>query len=115
MQQEILPTKLNSRSIRMSTREQCTWITLKYAKNLSPPIVKREFVRKYKSRGIAPALYPGSQISKVTPQAKQLIRQEIQKNPSNCKKVRFFQCYFSQNSAKGTESKAISSFADARN
>ena len=28
-------------------------------------------------------------------------------NPSTCKKVRFFQCYYLQNSTKGTESKAI--------
>ena len=70
-----------------------------------PTIVKREFVRKYNicgrlkgiycphhfirvferflSRGIAPAPYPGSQISKVTPQAKQLISQEIQENPTS--------------------------------
>ena len=28
-------------------------------------------------------------------------------NPLNCKKVRFFQWYYSQNSTKGTKSKAI--------
>ena len=86
--------------MRMFTREQCTWITIEYAKNPSPTIAKREFVRKHnicrrqkgeyyphhftrvfersKSCGIAPALYPGSQISIATPQAKQLISQEIQ-------------------------------------
>ena len=76
----------------MFTRVQYTWITLEYAKNPSPTIVKREFMMKYnicgrqkskyyphhftrvferfKSRGIAPALYPGSQIYKATLQAK---------------------------------------------
>ena len=37
-------------------------------------------------------------------------KQEIQENhtyPLNSKKVRFFQCYYSQNSTKETESKAI--------
>ena len=89
----------------MFTREQCTWITIEYAKNSSPTIVKREFVRKYNicgsqkskycphhftrvferfnSRGIAPALYPGNKISKATPQTKQLISQEIQENPTS--------------------------------
>ena len=67
--------------------------------------MKREFVRKYnicgrqkskycphhftrvfekfKIRSIAPALYPGSQISEATPQAKQLISREIQENPTS--------------------------------
>ena len=89
----------------MFTREQCTWITLEYAKNPSSTIVKREFVRKYnvcgrykskycphqftrvfekfKNRGIATALYPGSQIFKSTLQAKQLINREIQENPTS--------------------------------
>ena len=89
----------------MFSREQCTWITLEYAKNSSPTKVKRKFVRKYnicgrqkskycphhftrvferfKSRGIAPALYLGSQISKATPQANQLISQEIQENSTS--------------------------------
>ena len=80
----------------MFTKEQCTGITLEYAKNPSSlTIVKREFASKYdmcgrkkskycphhftrvferfKSRGIAPA----------TPQAKQLINQEIQENPTS--------------------------------
>ena len=99
--------KLSSRSIRMFTREQCTWIPLEYAKNLSPTIERQEFVKKYmcnicgtqkskycphhftrvferfKSRGIAPALYSGSYISKATPQAKQLISREIQENSTS--------------------------------
>ena len=36
---------------------------------------------RFKNRGIAPALYPGSQISKATSRAKQLISQKIQENP----------------------------------
>ena len=86
-------------------------------KTPSPTTVKREFVRKYnicerqkseycprhftrvfegfKSRGIAPALYPGSPISKATPQTKQLISQEIQENPtfSNHQIARKFDFY----------------------
>ena len=38
---------------------------------------------RFKSRGITPALYPGSQISTATPQAKQIISQEIQENPTS--------------------------------
>ena len=139
----MLTTKLNSRSIRIFTREQCTWINLEYAKNSSPIIVKQEFVRKYnicgrqkskycpyhftrvferiKSRGIGPALYSGSQILIATHQAKQLISKEIKENPTSsihqiARKFDFSNATTRKKFYERTDSKlSHSSFTDARN
>ena len=126
----VLPTKLNSLSIRMFSREPCIWITLEYAKNPSPN-VKREYVRKYnifgrqknkycphnftrvferfKSRPSAlsrKSHFQSNSSSKAANKPKNTGEHHLF-NPSNHKKVNFFQCYYSQNSTKGTKSKAI--------
>ena len=86
----------------------------KTKKNILPTPFTRVSER-FKSCGIALAFYPGSQISKAIPQAKQLPANKPRNTgephlfrPSNYEKVRFFPTlYYSQNYAKETEIKAI--------
>lgn len=90
----------------MFTSEQKTWIILEYGKTTSPTALKRKFVRRFhisgrektkyqphlfirvvenfqRNNNISPVQHNGRKISRITPEAKQLVKGEIQQHPTD--------------------------------
>lgn len=89
----------------MFTSEQKTWIVFEYGRNPSPTALKRKFllnfniqgrektkyqphlfirvVETFKKNGISKEKSKGAKISKATPEAQQLVSEEIQEQPDS--------------------------------